>query len=110
MSQTGKQACDNAPTSPGELAQHLAGWERRQRAKFRMRAVLAVFFFVGMIVMLFLLSSNPSKGQEAIGAAVIFGLAGIFQSILALSARAEGRALQSCKKAVEAKEAQRQQP
>lgn len=110
MSQTGNQGFEDAPTSPGELEQHLATWEQRVRVKFRMRVVIGLLFFSGMIVMLCLLSSNPEKGEEAIGAAVIFGLAGIFQGILALSARAEGRALQSCKGAVAAKQAQGKMP
>lgn len=110
MSQAGKQGLDDAPTSPGELEKHLDGWEKERRGKARLRMVIAVLFFAGMFGMLWMLRENPAKGQEAIGAAVIFGLAGIVQVILVLSSRAEARALQSCKRAVEAKEAQRKQP
>ena len=98
MSQTGKQDLDEAIASPEELQKQLDAWERRQRVKTRLQAGLAVLFFIGSGGALCLFFVIPYKAGEAAGAAIAFALIGIFQGIMALSSRAQGRAVRTVRR------------
>jgi hypothetical protein len=104
MSPTGKQDLDEALASPGALEKQLGNWERRQRVKARIHAVSALAFFTGMSVALWLFFEEPSKSTEAASAAAAFALVGVFQGILALSSRAQGRATRRCRETLEVKD------
>ena len=103
MSQTGKQDLDEALASPGALQKQLDAWEQRQRVKTRLYAGLAVASFIGAGVALYLFFVNPSKAEEAAGAAIAFALIGIFQGIMALSSRGQGRAVRTVREALDGK-------
>jgi hypothetical protein len=102
MSQTGKQDLDEALASPGALEEQLGDWERRLRIRTWIHAGSALLFFIGVGVALWFFFEEPSKSTEAAGAAIAFGLIGMFQAILAISSRRQGRAAQRCKQALAA--------